>query len=314
MIACITPNPAIDRTLILERLRVGTVHRVSSSIQTAGGKGLNVARAAFAMGADVVSLGPIGGVSGETLAALALDEGIRGAWTWVRNETRMCVIVVSSDGESTVLNEVGPFLSESEWSGFMADVSTTCRSASHVTISGSLPPNQGQQAMISLIKSASIGGAAVWVDTSGEWLEKAISQGVSIKINHEEAAAVLGRRSDESASRDMIDLAADFASEICSKGADTAVVTVGPAGAVMHDRSGTLVGVPPTTKLTNATASGDSFLGCLVASLDDCASREEALAVATACGAYNAGLAQPADLSRDRVMELKTNADVRHYR
>ena len=44
MILCITPNPAIDRTLLVPNLVLGDVHRAQEVIVAAGGKGLNVAR------------------------------------------------------------------------------------------------------------------------------------------------------------------------------------------------------------------------------------------------------------------------------
>lgn len=50
MIICITPNPAIDRTLLLPNLVVGNVHRAEKVIVAAGGKGLNVARATQILG------------------------------------------------------------------------------------------------------------------------------------------------------------------------------------------------------------------------------------------------------------------------
>jgi hypothetical protein len=43
-IVCVTPNPAIDRTLIVPGWRVGEVQRPERIIVATGGKGLNVAR------------------------------------------------------------------------------------------------------------------------------------------------------------------------------------------------------------------------------------------------------------------------------
>lgn len=46
----IAANPAIDRLHELERLEVGAINRPSLVVAVAGGKGLNVARAAVALG------------------------------------------------------------------------------------------------------------------------------------------------------------------------------------------------------------------------------------------------------------------------
>ncbi|NMB13263.1 MAG: 1-phosphofructokinase, partial [Firmicutes bacterium] len=45
MIATITLNPSIDRTLELDRLVVGGLNRVKSKIDHPSGKGINVSRA-----------------------------------------------------------------------------------------------------------------------------------------------------------------------------------------------------------------------------------------------------------------------------
>jgi fructose-1-phosphate kinase PfkB-like protein len=50
MILCVIPNPAIDRTLHVDSLRVGEFHRAEKSLAVAGGKGLNVARTILALG------------------------------------------------------------------------------------------------------------------------------------------------------------------------------------------------------------------------------------------------------------------------
>jgi len=75
MIICITPNPAIDRTLILPRLVAGKVHRAEKVIVAAGGKGLNVARAISTLGGEPLCMGFLGGHTGQLLADLAQNAG-----------------------------------------------------------------------------------------------------------------------------------------------------------------------------------------------------------------------------------------------
>ena len=55
MILTLTPNPSIDRTVVLDgELTRGQVHRVSSVTSQAGGKGVNISRAAVS--ADIPSI------------------------------------------------------------------------------------------------------------------------------------------------------------------------------------------------------------------------------------------------------------------
>ena len=53
VILCVAANPSIDRLFTVERLVPGSIHRPAEFVQVPGGKGLNVARAAAALGGDV---------------------------------------------------------------------------------------------------------------------------------------------------------------------------------------------------------------------------------------------------------------------
>jgi lysophospholipase L1-like esterase len=55
VIVCFAANPSIDKLFEVDRLVPGAIHRPLAFVQTAGGKGLNVARAAHALDADVIS-------------------------------------------------------------------------------------------------------------------------------------------------------------------------------------------------------------------------------------------------------------------
>ena len=105
MILCVTPNPALDHTLTVQHMKPGEVMRASNTRLTAGGKGVNVARAIRTLGGEALCLGFLGGQTGELLATLAQQEGLNTRWTWINAETRTCIIVLSGDsGEATVIN------------------------------------------------------------------------------------------------------------------------------------------------------------------------------------------------------------------
>ena len=44
MITTVTPNPSLDRTIVVDSLSVGEVHTTTGTHVEAGGKGVNVAR------------------------------------------------------------------------------------------------------------------------------------------------------------------------------------------------------------------------------------------------------------------------------
>src|SRR6185295_17597755 len=100
MIICITPNLAIDRTILVPRVVLGSVNRAERSIVAAGGKGLNVARAIHTLGGESLCMGFAGGQAGRLLADLAQNEGLNSSWTWTNFETRTCTILVSLNGDA----------------------------------------------------------------------------------------------------------------------------------------------------------------------------------------------------------------------
>ena len=71
------PNLTIDRTLTIEELRPGEVLRFDGVAVTPGGKGVNVARVARAMGAPALLVGFTPGRTGAAAAELLADEGLR---------------------------------------------------------------------------------------------------------------------------------------------------------------------------------------------------------------------------------------------
>ncbi|MDD2534880.1 MAG: PfkB family carbohydrate kinase, partial [Eubacteriales bacterium] len=60
MIATITLNPAIDRTVVVDTFEFGAVNRVQSVREDMGGKGINVARILISLGSAAKAIGFIG--------------------------------------------------------------------------------------------------------------------------------------------------------------------------------------------------------------------------------------------------------------
>src|SRR5690349_15211786 len=83
MLLCFTPNPAIDRVLIAPGFRHAESVRVADARESAGGKGLNVARVARALGLPARVCGPLAGANGRRIATLAEAEGFDSRWCWL---------------------------------------------------------------------------------------------------------------------------------------------------------------------------------------------------------------------------------------
>ncbi len=284
VIFCVSPNPALDHTLVVPSFKQGYVLRAQSSLSVAGGKGLNVARAAQILGAKTRSFCFLGGRTGNTIAELAQQEALDGSWTWIDGETRTCVIVADGGtGEATVINEQGPSVNSAEWTKLNQSVINDLNDATDVCFSGSLPPNSPLEMFVELVKSVRDTGKRVWVDTSNAPLHAVLDiSGITIKINGDEAGEILGKTVNTP------QLAVSAALELQQRGTGNVVITLGKDGAVMFDGTGHWWAKPPVIQVKDPIGSGDSFLAGLVTAVAAGLTAEVALKHAVAAGAANA--------------------------
>ena len=284
----ITPNPAIDRIIIVPGIRVGEVHRSSNSMVVAGGKGLNAARAVRSLGGISICMGFIGGNSGRFVARLAQEEGLECAWTSTRMQTRTCYhIIDETSGETTVVNEYGPVVKEECWDLLETDILATLslrgiETDGYICFCGSLPPGDTLSRFGGLIRTLGEAGHNVWVDTSGEALRVALdSAPAGIKVNAAEAGAALGRYSGT-----MEEVLA-MTESIRSRGIPSVILTMGKNGAILANEQGTWQAAPPEVRAGSASGSGDAFFGAFILALEQNKSQPDALCDGVAAGAAN---------------------------
>jgi 1-phosphofructokinase len=284
MILCVTPNPAVDRALIVPGFLPGEVFRSTQTLTIAAGKGVSLARAAQTLGADVCCSGFLGGRTGEFHRELLAHEGIRTAWTRIEAETRTCIIIADpNSGKSTVVNEPGPTVNSQDWQRLHDDILREAAHADYVCFSGSVPPGSSLDLYGSLIRELCAAGHPVWVDSSGEALRTALAAApTGIKVNGAEIGALLGMDVNDSVT------AFRAASRLRQMGIDNAVVTLGELGAVMANASGEWCAQPPRVQVICAVGSGDAFFAGLISSLAANIAPDEALRRAVAAGAANA--------------------------
>jgi 1-phosphofructokinase family hexose kinase len=285
VILCVTPNPAIDRTLIVPDFHAGEVSRARDVLTVAGGKGLNVARVIALLGGDVTCAGPLGGHSGRWFADLAAREGLRALWTAITADTRFAIIIADGSGrDASLINEPGPPMTAREWDAFAADVLRAADGASTITFSGSVPRGPTPAQFAELLRASVETGAATWADSSGVWLEAAVRvPGLNIKVNGSEVEAILGTAAHDPAG------AAQAAAYLQRQhGLQRAIITLGRRGAAAAGESGAWIAHPPVVKAVSSVGSGDAFLGALSLALVDGVGEAEALRRAMAAGAANA--------------------------
>jgi 1-phosphofructokinase family hexose kinase len=296
MILCVAANPSIDRLFAVDRLVPGAIHRPADFVQVAGGKGLNVARAAAALGGNVHAAALLGGHAGRWVAEQLEAEGITLHAAWAEGETRSSLSVEGAIEGLTEFYEHGQPVSEGEWSAFAELVAAQAPMAAWMTLSGSLPPGAPADGYLPLMRLAPVA-----LDSREAGVE---ARPQVVKLNAAEAAELTRLDTGSPA------LAAAAAGRMHEATAGTAIVTLGRDGAVLAGPDGRVVHGSVAAEGRYPVGSGDAFLAGLVVALDAGAGWEDALRAALGAGAANAELPGAGVLERGRAEELTEEAAV----
>jgi len=307
MIVCVAANPSIDKLFEVRRLRPGTIHRPVRMTSVAGGKGLNVARAARTLGARVVAVPLLAGHAGRWVEDELQREGVATAAAWAgAGETRSSLSVADeAAGDLTEFYEDGANVTPSDWDALEGAVRRSTEPGGWVTISGSLPPGapaDGYSRLVAVVRAAR---ASVAVDTHGPALADSMEASPDlVKVNEEEAAEALDRPIGTDAE------AVEAAVAIAERSAGAAVaVTRGAAGCVLVAAGERLRGTVGATG-PYPVGSGDAFLAGLVTGRDRAWGWAQALPLALGAAAANAEERGAGRLRAERATELSRRASI----
>ncbi len=296
MILCVAANPSIDRLFTVERLVPGSIHRPAEFAQVPGGKGLNVARAATALGGEIQAAALLGGHAGSWIADQLEAEGVPLRATWAAAETRSSLSVAGAVEGLTEFYEHGQPVTDGEWTEFARLVADLAAGAAWMTLSGSLPvgaPADGYVRMTGLTRVA--------FDTREAGLDGSPDV---VKLNAVEAAHATSTDASDRAG------AIAAAAALHERTGGAAVVTRGEDGAVMVTPDGGRLEGRVGARGPYPVGSGDAFLAGLVVALDGGAGWPEALRAALGAGAANAERPGAGRLDRSRAAELAEQAAV----
>src|SRR5215218_2572849 len=294
------PNLTIDRTLAIAELRPGEVLRFERVVVTPGGKGLNVARAARALGHRALLVSFVPGRTGEAAAAMIADEAVKLHAVRCPGELRSTAVIQERDGRTTVLNEPGPPVGEVEWTAYERAVRAHLGAHTILVCPGSPPDAYGRLSAL-----AQEAGIASLVDAAGETLLRALDAAPSLVTpNLAEAEGVLGLGPGGQAVRSADDArprALAAAEALVRQGARAAVVTADAEGAAVLDAGGApeWIPAPRVAEVRNPIGAGDVLAAALAAALERgqglaAAAREGVAAASASVESPTAGELDPA--------------------
>ena len=164
----ITPNLCFDVTVELPELVPGSVARATRTVTSAGGKGVNVVRAASAQtDTDQVRLiGFLAETDGPRLAGFLADEGAAFHPVPVGGVVRVATIIIEDSRRVSVINGRGPDITDQAWMEMLALIDEVTGPGELIVCSGSLPPGVPEDGYAQIVHLGHRKGSQVVVDAA----------------------------------------------------------------------------------------------------------------------------------------------------
>jgi 1-phosphofructokinase/tagatose 6-phosphate kinase len=195
VIVTVTLNAAVDRTLTVPNFQLAQRHRASSSLTSAGGKGINVARALKLLDTPVIATGLAGGRTGDRIIEELAGEAILNDFVRIGDESRTSTAVVDpTAGSLSEIYEWGPAVRPEELETLLDKLHYLSRVASYVVFSGTLPRDVEDDFYAEAIRDLNRRGVQCVLDTEGEPLRVGVdAEPFIVSPNQREAESLVGQ-------------------------------------------------------------------------------------------------------------------------
>lgn len=303
MVLCVSPNLCYDRVVVVRGFRTGEVHRAESATALASGKGLNIARAASALGVPLIVTGFASGEAGRAIIRGARDGGLSLDAVRVEGPSRVCTLIIDPGHSETVVNEPGAYVDGRAVRALRWRIGRHLHTASVVVIAGSLPPGLPVEFPASIIRRA--GRRPTILDTPGEAFRLGVAARPAVaKLNRRELETTLGRTLPTSADITRA------AHELMEAGAGAVLVTLGAEGVLFASPDGAWLLRPPEVERVSAIGAGDSLTAGLAAGLLQGRPLLEAVTLGLAAAASDVTTLLPGTVETAGIAALQTRVGI----
>lgn len=183
MIVTVTLDPCLEVRYQADRLEIGSVTRVGTVRQRAGGRGLAVARLLATFGHEVVAAGLAGGSAGDAIRADLARAGVPTAFTRIGAESRRVIrLATSADGQVTTIEEPAPYITTEELGRLATDYRRLLDGATAVVLCGALPASLPAETYGSFTSYAAAAAVPVILDAGGSALGYGMARGPAVVI------------------------------------------------------------------------------------------------------------------------------------
>ncbi len=262
MIHILSLNPAIDRTIWLESLKLGDINRADAAVNIPGGKGVNVAKVLRKLNMSVLISGFIGGNPGRTIEEYLEEIGANCAFTKISNDTRINTNIIDNSGAVTEVLDPGPVITVREYEEFCKAFIQNLSVTDILVLTGSIPKGIPVEIYKDIIETARKFNIKTILDASGDALKAGIEAKPNlVKPNSKELSALINKNiSTDEDIREGIDY-------LLNKGIQKVVVSLGDRGAVYGDSDDTFLTIcSPKINALNTVGCGDTMVASIASS------------------------------------------------
>lgn len=306
MVVTVTINPAIDRTISVDRLAFEDRAYINSSGESPGGRGINASCVIHSFGGATLAVATSGGDAGRRFEQYLSCCGFAVSVVPIRREIRTDLTITDKQGLTVHLNEAGPELSKAEVGCFERVVRRTLDRASWLMLCGSIPPGVPPSFYGRLISLARKKKVSTLLHANGEPLKEGIAARPTIVTpNQHEAERLLGR---------TLLTRAQFleaAGEIRTMGPDSVLLSLGSRGAVAAFPDGLLEAAAPPVHAICPIGSGDALSAGYVWAMTRVTDTADALRWGVAAGTASALLPGMRFATLPQTREIYRQVEVR---
>ncbi len=308
MILTVTMNPAIDKTLELEKLAQGEVNRIRHVEIDVGGKGINVSKTIHQLGGKSIATGFIAGNNGKMIQNVLEGMRISTDFVEVPGETRTNTKVQETKGGVTELNEPGPKIGTESIENLLEKISDYVTEDSLVVLAGSVPFGVDKDIYKKITELVHDKGGKVFMDADGELFVRGLEAVPDmIKPNREELQKYMG--AEHALEEKEIKT---FAEKMLQKGISQIAVSMGGDGALFFGKDYQVKCPAVDVTVQSTVGAGDAMVAAMAYSWEQKLEREEQIryCMAASAGAVTTQGTKPP--TKEQVEELKDKVEIRY--
>lgn len=306
MIVTLTINPAIDRTITVDRLAFDDRAYIKASHYSAGGRGINSSCVIHSFGGETAAILTSGGSSGKQLEDYLRGCGLQISVVPVEREIRTNITITDRHGLTVNLNEAGPGLTKTEVGRVERVVRDSLAHASWLMLCGSLPPGVPSSFYAKLIAMARTKKVKTLLHASGEALQQGIeARPTVVTPNNVEAERLLGK---PLLTRTQY---VEAAERIRAMGPESVVLSLGSRGAIGAYKDGLIEALPPRIDAVCPIGAGDALTAGYIWSMKRKPNPAEALRWGVAAGTASAKLPGMSFANLEQTQEIYRQVEVR---